>query len=165
MRVLNLIPPIALTIALAACSGENQGWNPNYRAEATPYGDYLRARESALTGKIAEPPRGIPIALPDCPRRPPASESASRRAADAIRPSLASGRQASSVPPMAQPPSIGENTAADPNRSSGRLRERRPAPIATTLAPRRPTGRCTTRFPARHRRQRPACRARLRTRS
>ena len=64
MRALNLIPPIALTIALAACSGENQGWNPNYRAEATPYGDYLRARESALTGKIAEPPRGIPIALP-----------------------------------------------------------------------------------------------------
>lgn len=60
MRALLLIP----IVALAACSGENQGWNPNYRAEATPYGEYLRAREAALTGKQAEPPRTIPVALP-----------------------------------------------------------------------------------------------------
>ena len=60
MRSLFLIP----VVALAACSGENQGWNPNYRAEATPYGDYLRARELALTGQRAEPPRVIPAARP-----------------------------------------------------------------------------------------------------
>ena len=61
MRALILTIPL---IALAACSGENQGWNPNYRAEATPYGDYLRAREAALTGKVAQPPRTIPMARP-----------------------------------------------------------------------------------------------------
>lgn len=60
MRALILIPLVALT----ACSGENQGWNPNYRAEATPYGDYLRAREAALTGERAGPPRIAPVALP-----------------------------------------------------------------------------------------------------
>lgn len=60
MRALILIP----LFALAACSGENQGWNPNYRAEATPYGNYLRERELALTGYRAEPPRVVPIALP-----------------------------------------------------------------------------------------------------
>lgn len=59
MRALLLIP----VVALAACSGENKGWNPNYRAEATPYGNYLRAREAALTGKQA-PPRVIPVARP-----------------------------------------------------------------------------------------------------
>lgn len=60
MRALTLIP----LLVLAACSGENQGWNPNYRANATSYGDYLRARELALTGHRAEPPRVIPVALP-----------------------------------------------------------------------------------------------------
>ena len=60
MRALTLIP----LLVLAACSGENQGWNPNYRANATPYGDYLRGRELALTGQRAEPPRVIPVALP-----------------------------------------------------------------------------------------------------
>ena len=60
MRALILIP----LVALAACSGENQGWNPNYRAEATPYGNYLREREAALTGYRAEPPRTIPVARP-----------------------------------------------------------------------------------------------------
>ena len=50
-------------LALAAC-GENAGWNPNYRAKATPYGDYLRARESALMGRRADPPRIVPVTLP-----------------------------------------------------------------------------------------------------
>lgn len=60
--------------ALAACSGENLGWNPNYRAEATPYGNYLRDREAALTGKRAQPPRVVPVALPA--RAPTAAEIA-----------------------------------------------------------------------------------------
>lgn len=60
MRTLILLP----FIALAACSGENSGWNPNYQAQATPYGDYLRQRELALTGARAEPPRIVPVALP-----------------------------------------------------------------------------------------------------
>lgn len=60
MRTLFLIP----ILALAACSGENSGWNPNYQAKATGYGDYLRQRELALTGTRAEPPRVIPVALP-----------------------------------------------------------------------------------------------------
>lgn len=50
-------------LALAAC-GENAGWNPNYRAKATPYGDYLRARESALMGRREDPPRIVPVTLP-----------------------------------------------------------------------------------------------------
>ena len=70
MRALTLLP----LLALAACSGENQGWNPNYRAEATSYGNYLRAREDALTGERAEPPRVIPVALPA--RAPTAKEIA-----------------------------------------------------------------------------------------
>lgn len=70
MRALTLIP----LLVLAACSGENQGWNPNYQAFATPYGDYLRAREMALTGYRAEPPRVIPVALPA--RAPTAAEIA-----------------------------------------------------------------------------------------
>lgn len=49
-------------LALASC-GEYEGWNPNYRFGATPYGKYLVARETALTtGKL--PPATIPIALP-----------------------------------------------------------------------------------------------------
>ena len=56
MRALTLIP----LLVLAACSGENQGWNPNYRANATPYGDYLRGRELALTGYRAELDRRKP---------------------------------------------------------------------------------------------------------
>lgn len=70
MRALTLIP----LLMLAACSGENQGWNPNYQAFATPYGDYLRGRELALTGRRAEPPRVIPVALPA--RAPTAAEIA-----------------------------------------------------------------------------------------
>lgn len=70
MRALILIP----LVMLAACSGENQGWNPNYKAFATPYGDYLRARELALTGHRAETPRVIPVALPA--RAPTAAEIA-----------------------------------------------------------------------------------------
>jgi hypothetical protein len=70
MRPLILIP----LLALAACSGENQGWNPNYQAFATPYGNYLRDRELALTGYRPEPPRVIPVALPA--RAPTAQEIA-----------------------------------------------------------------------------------------
>ncbi|MBV0891950.1 hypothetical protein KTN05_08815 [Paracoccus sp. Z118] len=55
---------LVTVLALAACSGENGGWNPNYKAHATPYGDYLRARENALMGRQDEPPRIIPVALP-----------------------------------------------------------------------------------------------------
>ncbi|WP_299358168.1 hypothetical protein [uncultured Paracoccus sp.] len=59
MRALILIP----LLALAACSGENLGWNPNYRAHATDYGNYLRTREAALTGE-REMTRVIPVARP-----------------------------------------------------------------------------------------------------
>lgn len=59
MRALILIP----LLALAACSGEHRGWNPNYRAHATDYGNYLRARETALTGE-REMTRVIPVARP-----------------------------------------------------------------------------------------------------
>lgn len=70
-RALTLLIPV---LVLAACSGENRGWNPNYQAFATPYGDYLRGRELALTGYRAEPPRVIPVALPA--RAPTAAEIA-----------------------------------------------------------------------------------------
>ncbi|HRO14452.1 MAG TPA: hypothetical protein PLL33_05310 [Paracoccus sp. (in: a-proteobacteria)] len=60
MRGLFLIP----ILALAACTGENSGWNPNYQMMQTPYGTYLRAREAALTGFRAEPPQVIPVTLP-----------------------------------------------------------------------------------------------------
>lgn len=63
MRRTILIPALVPVLVLAAC-GENSGWNPNYRANATPYGDYLRTRESALMGRRGEPPRIVPVALP-----------------------------------------------------------------------------------------------------
>lgn len=49
-------------LALAACN-ENTGWNPNYGMSATPYGEYLRERETALTGK-GPVPVTIPVELP-----------------------------------------------------------------------------------------------------
>ncbi|MDP5307320.1 hypothetical protein [Paracoccus spongiarum] len=49
-------------LALAGC-GEHQGLNPNYRFGATPYGEYLAARETALT-RGSDPAQIIPIALP-----------------------------------------------------------------------------------------------------
>ena len=63
MRRTILIPALVPVLVLAAC-GENSGWNPNYRANATPYGDYLRTRESALMGRRGEPPRIVPVTLP-----------------------------------------------------------------------------------------------------
>lgn len=49
-------------LALAGC-GEHQGWNPNYQFGASPYGQYLVAREVALTTR-KDAPQTIPIALP-----------------------------------------------------------------------------------------------------
>lgn len=53
---------ILAVLALAAC-GENAGWNPNYTMNSTPYGEYLRERELALTSKRADP-MVIPVQLP-----------------------------------------------------------------------------------------------------
>ena len=41
---------ILAVLALAACH-EHAGVNPNYTMNATPYGDYQRARELALVGQ------------------------------------------------------------------------------------------------------------------
>lgn len=50
-------------LALSACA-VHDGWNPNYsQAKQTPYGEYLRAREKALTTGEA-PPRRVPVTLP-----------------------------------------------------------------------------------------------------
>lgn len=49
-------------LALAGC-GEHQGWNPNYRFAATPYGQYLAARETALT-TASDPAQVIPVVRP-----------------------------------------------------------------------------------------------------
>lgn len=54
---------VMTVLALAGCGGEHQGMNPNYQFGATPYGQYLVAREAALTTG-ADAPRTIPIALP-----------------------------------------------------------------------------------------------------
>ncbi len=53
---------ILAVLGLAACN-ENAGWNPNYTMNNTPYGDYQRARETALVTDTA-PPRIIPVQLP-----------------------------------------------------------------------------------------------------
>lgn len=53
---------IVTVLAVAGC-GENQGWNPNYRHDASAYGRYLVAREVALT-KGTDAPQTIPVALP-----------------------------------------------------------------------------------------------------
>lgn len=63
MRRTILVTALIPVLVLAAC-GENSGWNPNYHARATPYGDYLRARENALMGRREDPPRIVPVALP-----------------------------------------------------------------------------------------------------
>ncbi len=53
---------ILAVLALAACN-ENAGWNPNYTMNGTSYGDYQRARETALMTDT-EAPAIIPIQLP-----------------------------------------------------------------------------------------------------
>ncbi|MFI0395165.1 hypothetical protein [Paracoccus jiaweipingae] len=53
-------------LALAGCN-ENAGWNPNYTMANTPYGDYQRTREVALTGAAPAPavmPRARPFKAP-----------------------------------------------------------------------------------------------------
>ena len=49
-------------LGLAACN-ESAGWNPNYVMSSGPYGEYLRARENALTGQ-GQAPKVIPVQLP-----------------------------------------------------------------------------------------------------
>ena len=49
-------------LALAACN-ENQGTNLNYQMSDSPYGQYLRARETALMTDT-RPPAVIPVTLP-----------------------------------------------------------------------------------------------------
>lgn len=53
---------ILAVLALAACN-ENAGWNPNYTMNSTNYGEYLRNRETALTGH-GPVPGAIPVQLP-----------------------------------------------------------------------------------------------------
>lgn len=53
---------MVMVLALAGCN-EHAGWNPNYAASASPYGQYRTAREAALTG-TAEAPATIPVARP-----------------------------------------------------------------------------------------------------
>ena len=53
---------ILAVLAVSAC-GENAGWNPNYTMNSTPYGEYLREREVALTGQ-GNAPTVIPVKLP-----------------------------------------------------------------------------------------------------
>lgn len=145
MRALFLIP----LVALAACSGENQGWNPNYRANATPYGDYLRAREAALTGFAAEPPRTIPLARPF--NAPTAAEIAGpspvqtlERAVPAGQPRKERLRGAPAVDPV--PPSLyppGTTVHVRPAVVTGTVRQRtapavparRTAPVVVTARP------------------------------
>lgn len=89
MRAKTLIPLVAIPLlALAGCA-ENSGWNPNYQAGASNYGNYLRAREMALTGRVEAPPQVVPVALPA--RAPTAAEIAG---ASAVRTTAA---------PQAQP--------------------------------------------------------------
>ena len=54
---------ILAVLALAACN-EHAGVNPNYTMNATPYGDYQRARELALNGQTRQSPAVIPVQLP-----------------------------------------------------------------------------------------------------
>lgn len=54
---------VVISVLVLASCGEHQGWNPNYRFGATPYGQYLVAREAVLT-RDGDPSPTIPIALP-----------------------------------------------------------------------------------------------------
>lgn len=141
MRALILIP----LLVLAACSGENQGWNPNYRAAATPYGDYLRTRELALTGRRAEPPRVIPVALPA--RAPTPAEIAGPSPVQilerAVTPPSAQPRRvqmrgAPAIDPV--PPTLGSRRAVLPSERSALPSDRtvlaQPVVIAPAVPPR-----------------------------
>lgn len=106
---------VVSVLALAGC-GEHLGWNPNYRFNATDYGQYLTAREASLTG-VRPASQTIPVALPvkaptatdiagQTPVPAPASMSAAapRRAARAPQadraspPATAGGRYPGSTP-------------------------------------------------------------------
>ncbi|AGT09626.1 hypothetical protein [Paracoccus aminophilus] len=63
MRKLAILGVMGLAVlGLSACN-ENAGWNPNYTMNASPYGEYQRARETALMTNTREP-QVIPIQLP-----------------------------------------------------------------------------------------------------
>lgn len=141
MRALILIPLVAL---VAACSGENQGWNPNYRAEATPYGDYLRARELALTGRTAEPPQVVPAARPF--KAPTPAEIAGHSPVQVLESVFPAGqarkvplRRAPAVDPV--PPSLGRSSAPITTRTV----VKRPVVVGTVQ--RQPAQRVTVRTP------------------
>ncbi len=53
---------VLTVLALAGCN-EHEGWNPNYLATSSPYGQYREAREAGLTGQGDVPPV-IPVARP-----------------------------------------------------------------------------------------------------
>ena len=83
MRAWTLIPLVVIPlVALAGCSGENSGWNPNYQAGPSDYGNYLRAREMALTGRTEAPPQVAPYAVPA--RAPTAAQIAGPSAVQII---------------------------------------------------------------------------------
>lgn len=60
--ILAVLAPLA-PLALAGCN-EHAGWNPNYAASSSPYGQYRVAREAALTDAAEAPPATIPVARP-----------------------------------------------------------------------------------------------------
>lgn len=62
MRMTLLLAGLA-PLALAGCN-EHEGWNPNYAASSSPYGQYRVAREAALTDASKMPPAIIPVARP-----------------------------------------------------------------------------------------------------
>lgn len=81
MRKLAILGVMGLAVlGLSACN-ENAGWNPNYTMKATPYGDYQRAREVALTTNTREP-QVIPIQLPA--RAPTPEEISGQRPAKTV---------------------------------------------------------------------------------
>lgn len=144
MRAKTLIPLVAIPlIALAGCS-ENSGWNPNYQAGKSSYGNYLRAREMALTGRVDAPPQVIPVTLPA--KAPTVAQiagaSAPRAAGTAAQPHRVQPRGAPAIDPLpsgavivATHPAPAAAPVPAPQPTSRRAPSAAPAPVTATALP------------------------------
>ncbi|SEH59428.1 hypothetical protein [Paracoccus alkenifer] len=142
MRAKTLFPAATIAlVALAGCS-ENSGWNPNYQAGSSNYGNYLRAREMALTGRTDAPPQVVPVAMPSRAPTPQqiAGAPVARVAADGTQPRRAQLRRAPAVDPLPEgavivTPRSAPAPASAPQTASRRAAPAAPAAVTATVLP------------------------------
>ncbi|MDO5603731.1 MAG: hypothetical protein Q4G25_01085 [Paracoccus sp. (in: a-proteobacteria)] len=101
-------------LLLAGC-GENDGWNPNYRYPASPYGQYLQEREAALQGQAAMP-RVIPVTEPR--RAPTPAEITGQPILARTQPAAATAAVSAPEPARIRPAQVAQPYAGDAGQTA-----------------------------------------------